>query len=189
MKSQAVPLAQQEPIVKKIVSRLRDKSSNVRRYVLHLLGAFLNANPFAAKVSQSIDWVFKILILSFFQLPLEELTSQYEAEMIKMEEMKPGSNLDEAEGENYEDSILENSWMEKVPEVLKILHKVFKEEDSDSEEFEDALEDMDVGSDPFEDLNQGVSLVGEALEKGKTEKAINTLRAVMEKFPEAEVFE
>ena len=45
-----VPLSRQRAVLRLAVGRLRDTSSNVRRAALQLVTAFLQANPFAAKV-------------------------------------------------------------------------------------------------------------------------------------------
>ncbi|XP_063220920.1 condensin complex subunit 1 [Bacillus rossius redtenbacheri] len=48
----AVPIACQGPLLTAVTSRLHDKSSNVKKYAVQLLTAFMESNPFAARLSQ-----------------------------------------------------------------------------------------------------------------------------------------
>eukprot|EP00118_Oscarella_pearsei_P020156 m.217644 g.217644 ORF g.217644 m.217644 type:complete len:1269 (+) comp39883_c1_seq40:407-4213(+) len=50
-KKQAIPLSVQQRLVPKVVDRLQDKSSNVRKYSIQFLTVFLCSNPFSNKLS------------------------------------------------------------------------------------------------------------------------------------------
>ena len=51
---QALPLPRQHELLKLVIGRLNDKSSQVRKYAIQLISALLRTNPFAAKV-RTID--------------------------------------------------------------------------------------------------------------------------------------
>lgn len=46
----SIPLSRQGRVLKLVVGRLHDKSCNVKKNAMHLVTAFLEGNPFAAKV-------------------------------------------------------------------------------------------------------------------------------------------
>ena len=53
---QALPLPRQHQLLKLVIGRLEDKSSQVRRYAVQLLTAMLRSNPFAGKVSRFVKF-------------------------------------------------------------------------------------------------------------------------------------
>ena len=69
--SKTIPLNRQYQLLKLVVGRLQDRSSNVRKQAIQLLTALLEFNPFNAT------------------LPVEELKEQYEQEKQKLDGMKP----------------------------------------------------------------------------------------------------
>lgn len=75
IEGQAVPLSQHQQILKKVVGRLRDKSSNVRKFALHLLAAFLKANPFAAKVKEKLFsyYIYYCFFFKYIYLLVDKL--------------------------------------------------------------------------------------------------------------------
>lgn len=82
----AVPLRHQGAVLSRAVGRLSDKSSNVRKASLQLLTAFLQMNPFAAK------------------LPVAELESQYLAERQKLEALGGKEDVEERGKHDEDDS-------------------------------------------------------------------------------------
>ena len=66
-----IPLNRQYALLRLVVDRLQDRSSNVRKQAIQLLTALLQFNPFNAT------------------LPVEELKEQYELEKKKLDEMNP----------------------------------------------------------------------------------------------------
>ena len=70
-KDKHIPLNRQYDVLKLVVGRLQDKSTNVRKQAIQLLTSLLQFNPFNAT------------------LPVEELKEQYDVELKKLEEMQP----------------------------------------------------------------------------------------------------
>ena len=69
--NKTIPLNRQYALLKLVVGRLQDRSSNVRKQAIQLLTALLQFNPFNAT------------------LPVEELKEQYEVEKQKLDALKP----------------------------------------------------------------------------------------------------
>nr|XP_045604996.1 condensin complex subunit 1-like [Procambarus clarkii] len=160
----AVPLRRQHRILKLVLGRLQDKSSIVRKNAVQLLTAFVKGNPFAAK------------------LPLEELQSQYEIELKKLQEMSPGIILESSDKKNtpVEKMVTTNElWNAMLPEVVDSIREIINEDGSD-----------DDGEDTLEDgvsLNDAVSDVAEALKSSKIRRAVKLLEAAFELFSGAEI--
>lgn len=77
--SKAIPLNRQIKLLKLVVGRLKDRSSNVRKQAVLLLTTLLQNNPYNSS------------------LPVEDLKEQFEKENATLENMKPKENLQEAE--------------------------------------------------------------------------------------------
>ena len=69
--AKAIPLTRQYKLLKLVVGRLQDKSSNVRKQAVQLLTGLLQCNPYNAT------------------LPVEELKESYKRELEKLSSMKP----------------------------------------------------------------------------------------------------
>lgn len=164
IREKAVPLSRQHDVLKLVLGRLWDKSSLVRKNAIQLLTAFVNSNPFAAK------------------LPLEELESQCALELKKLQELSPNIDIDSLGKEEAcadENTSPRAAWIAIVPDVIKAVQEVL-EDSMECDEEEDTL-DEEI------DLSNAVKEVAEALSSNKLYRAVKLLQEVFEKFSGAEV--
>lgn len=100
----SVPLAWQHKVLQKAVERLEDKGSLVRKNSIILIKAFLERNPFAAKLS------------------LAELTQQLEKAMEKLQELREQMIAQEKTNAdaNEELSAMEKEVCEAISEMVKV---------------------------------------------------------------------
>ena len=96
--AKTIPLTRQYQLLKLVVGRLQDRSSNVRKQSIQLLTALLQFNPFNAT------------------LPVEELKDQYEQEKQKLDAMKP-PDKEKEQAEKLK------QWIEIEKELLTHLEK------------------------------------------------------------------
>lgn len=75
--SKAIPLSRQHRLLKIVVGRLKDRSSNVRKQAVQLLTMLLQCNPYNSA------------------LPVEEFKERYEKEKAALDEMLPKDNSSE----------------------------------------------------------------------------------------------
>lgn len=75
--AKAIPLSRQHKLLKIIVGRLKDRSSNVRKQAVQLLTMLLQCNPYNSA------------------LPVEEFRERYEQEKAILEKMLPKDNSEE----------------------------------------------------------------------------------------------
>ncbi|KAK4295273.1 hypothetical protein Pmani_032152 [Petrolisthes manimaculis] len=158
----AVPLSRQQRVLNLVLGRLQDKSLVVRKNAVQLLTAFIKGNPFAAK------------------LPLEELESQFETELKKLQEMAPGIEFNE-DGDLEMPKDKDNDPSEMWKSVLvKVVDAVLKEASDGEGEVTGIQGDVE--------LNDVVTSVAEVLMAGKYKKAVKLLEAALETFGDAEIF-
>lgn len=100
----SVPLAWQHKVLQKAVERLEDKGSLVRKNSIILIKAFLERNPFAAKLS------------------LAELTQQSEKAMEKLQELREQMIAQEKTNAdaNEELSAMEKEVCDAISEMVKV---------------------------------------------------------------------
>lgn len=109
----SVPLAWQHKVLKTAVERLEDKGSLVRKNSIILIKAFLERNPFAAKLS------------------LAELTEQSEKAVEKLQELREQMIAQEKTNAdaNEELNAMEKEICEAISEMVKVgefsLHIIF----------------------------------------------------------------
>ncbi len=75
--AKAIPLNRQNRLLKLVVGRLRDRSSNVRKQAVQLLTFLLQCNPYNSS------------------LPVEDIREQYEKEKVTLQEMLPKDKSEE----------------------------------------------------------------------------------------------
>ncbi|MPC33169.1 Condensin complex subunit 1 [Portunus trituberculatus] len=164
IREKAVPLSRQHDVLKMVLGRLWDKSSVVRKNAIQLLTAFVNSNPFAAK------------------LPLEELESQCALELKKLQELSPDIDVDSLGKEEPiadENTSSRAAWVAILPDVIKTVQEVL-EDSMECNEEEDSIDEES-------DLSNAVKEVAEALSSNKLYRAVKLLQDVFEKFSGAEV--
>ena len=97
----ALPLPRRQSVVDLVVGRLQDKSSSVRKYAIQVVTALLRNNPFGEKVDKVTSWLptCSQLWMIWFQLSVEDLKSNCEAEVRKLEELKRTSEQETPGGD------------------------------------------------------------------------------------------
>uniref|UniRef100_A0A1B0AGG3 Condensin complex subunit 1 n=1 Tax=Glossina pallidipes TaxID=7398 RepID=A0A1B0AGG3_GLOPL len=115
---QAVPLSFQLKVLCAAVERLEDKTCSVRKQAVQLIKAFLERNPFSAK------------------LTLVELQKKYNEEVEKMEKL---SALLAAERKQAEE--LEEKWNLVIPKMLPFIEDIVKQT-QDPPETQETYEDL-----------------------------------------------
>nr|CAD7196369.1 unnamed protein product [Timema douglasi] len=155
----AIPIAWHGPLLTCVVDRLHDKSSNVKKFAVQVLTAFLEGNPFAAK------------------LGLKELEAQFELEQANLKKLREDHGVIEEEEEEAEVNRvatvfqkMESKFRTAVQELLQSEENI----DSDSEDSESSDSSLaDI-------LEQVKSL----LNNGKFIEAVKLLRKAEKQFPE-----
>nr|CAD7570118.1 unnamed protein product [Timema californicum] len=155
----AIPIAWHGPLLTCVVDRLHDKSSNVKKFAVQVLTAFLEGNPFAAK------------------LGLKELEAQFELEQANLKKLREDHGVIEEEEEEAEVNIvatvfqkMESKFRTAVQELLQSEENI----DSDSEDSESSDSSLaDI-------LEQVKSL----LNNGKFIEAVKLLRKAEKQFPQ-----
>ncbi|KAJ9587397.1 hypothetical protein L9F63_019072, partial [Diploptera punctata] len=102
----SIPLSRQSQILKLVVGRLHDKSSNVKKNALQLVTAFLEGNPFAAKLS------------------LEELKEQLAKEINKLKNLEGRSGSEEERRKQITEHGREQAWIECEPEIADVIKNI-----------------------------------------------------------------
>ena len=110
--SKAIPLSRQQSLLRLVIGRLQDKSSNVRKQAVQLLTALLQCNPFTTS------------------MPVEEFKSQLEKEKLKLIALT-GKNGEEGSRDSEEE------WQEMELQLQKFFGK-----DSNREEDEEEKEEV-----------------------------------------------
>ena len=103
--SKAIPLNRQLKLLKLIVGRLRDRSSNVRKQAVQLLTHLLQNNPYNSS------------------LPAEEIREQYEKEKAALDELLP-KDMDAEEAQKVAEEKAKQ-WAE-IEKELKVRKKFVK---------------------------------------------------------------
>lgn len=104
---QAVPLCFQLKVLSGAVERLEDKTSSVRKHAVELIKAFLERNPFSAK------------------LTFDDLRMKHAEEVLKMEKL---SQLLEREREKAKN--LEEQWVEIMSSIMPFVEEIIKNVDT-----------------------------------------------------------
>ncbi|XP_069703056.1 condensin complex subunit 1 [Periplaneta americana] len=107
-REKSIPLSRQSQVLKLVVGRLQDKSSNVKKNAIHLVTTFLEGNPFAAK------------------LTLQELQSQLQAEKATLETLKGKSGSEEERRKHLTEHGRQKAWLEREAEITKVIEDVLK---------------------------------------------------------------
>ncbi|XP_076315224.1 condensin complex subunit 1-like isoform X2 [Tachypleus tridentatus] len=158
----AVPLPRQDNLLDLIIGRLHDKASSVRKYAIQFLTAFLQGNPFAAK------------------LTLEELQANYEKEAEKLKMMMPDEPVEESDIGGIEGG-LDGKWEVMSKDLLAVIREMSETNNEDNtEEYEEA-DDSILISEVFRKVHQ-------LLDEGQFRKAISTTRQAMKLFPDHQLF-
>nr|CAD7396941.1 unnamed protein product [Timema poppensis] len=155
----AIPIAWHGPLLTCVVDRLHDKSSNVKKFAVQVLTAFLEGNPFAAK------------------LGLKELEAQFELEQANLKKLREDHGVIEEEEEEAEVNRvatvfqkMESKFRTAVQELLQSEENI-NSDSEDSESSDSSLADI---------LEQVKSL----LNNGKFIEAVKLLRKAEKQFPE-----
>ncbi|KAJ4439539.1 hypothetical protein ANN_07663 [Periplaneta americana] len=112
-REKSIPLSRQSQVLKLVVGRLQDKSSNVKKNAIHLVTTFLEGNPFAAK------------------LTLQELQSQLQAEKATLETLKGKSGSEEERRKHLTEHGRQKAWLEREAEIIKVIEDVLKQENTE----------------------------------------------------------
>ncbi|XP_052761140.1 condensin complex subunit 1-like isoform X1 [Mya arenaria] len=110
VEQKCLPLPHQENLLKLVIGRLEDKSSQVRKYAIQLITTLLKNNPFAAKLSP------------------EELEVSYQKEVEKLHEMAPDD-----EEEDRHDAFkaeAEAEWLALETELRPLIEEQEEEEEN-----------------------------------------------------------
>ncbi|KAM7345451.1 CAP-D2 condensin subunit [Cochliomyia hominivorax] len=107
---QAVPLSFQLKVLCEAVDRLDDKTSSVRKHAVQLIKAFLERNPYSAK------------------LTLAELLQKHDEEVQKMEKLTELLGEERKKAEE-----LEEKWNLVIPEILPFVEESVKEHNAPPE--------------------------------------------------------
>lgn len=112
--AKAIPLNRQQRLLKLVMGRLHDKSSNVRKQAVQLLTALLQCNPYRAS------------------MPVEELKEELEKEAKKLRQLT---------GETEEDVALKNlqSWEDNQEDVMNAIDEILESSNSEQEHESEAL--------------------------------------------------
>ncbi|PSN48611.1 hypothetical protein C0J52_18669 [Blattella germanica] len=97
-------------VLKLVVGRLQDKSSNVKKNALQLVTTFLEGNPFAAK------------------LKLEELEAQHKKEAQKLETLEGRSGTEIERQREVTEAGREQAWLEREVDIAKTIEEILKTE-------------------------------------------------------------
>uniref|UniRef100_A0A1I8PTP0 Condensin complex subunit 1 n=1 Tax=Stomoxys calcitrans TaxID=35570 RepID=A0A1I8PTP0_STOCA len=101
---QAVPLSFQLKVLSEAVERLEDRTSSVRKHAVQLIKAFLERNPFSAK------------------LTLDELQKKHDEEVEKMEKLTELLAEERKKAEEIEDK-----WNLVIPDIFPFVEESLKE--------------------------------------------------------------
>ncbi|XP_022241936.1 condensin complex subunit 1-like [Limulus polyphemus] len=155
----AVPLPRQDNLLHLITGRLHDKASSVRKYAIQFLTAFLQGNPFAAK------------------LTLEELQANYEKEAEKLKMMMPDEPVEETDigGD------LDSKWEGMSQDLLAVI-----QETNETNNEEDTDEDGETDDSVL--ISQVFTKIRQLLDDGHYRKAVCTTRQAMKLFPDHQLF-
>lgn len=115
---QAVPLSFQLKVLCEAVDRLDDKTSSVRKHAVQLIKAFLERNPYSAK------------------LTLAELLQKHEEEVQKMEKLTELLGEERKKAEE-----LEEQWNLVIPEILPFVEESIRE-NNEPPETQENYEDL-----------------------------------------------
>uniref|UniRef100_A0A1I8MCN6 Condensin complex subunit 1 n=1 Tax=Musca domestica TaxID=7370 RepID=A0A1I8MCN6_MUSDO len=107
---QAVPLSFQLKVLSEAVERLEDRTSSVRKHAVQLIKAFLERNPFSAK------------------LTLEELQKKHNEEVEKMEKLTETLAEERKKAEE-----IEEKWTLVIPDILPFVEESLKENNEPTE--------------------------------------------------------
>ncbi|XP_067659519.1 condensin complex subunit 1-like [Haliotis asinina] len=153
-----LPLPRQEHLVTKVIGRLQDKSSQVRRYAIQLMTALLKYNPFAAK------------------LPMEKLELNHQKEVEKLAAMKPVEHLPQP----IPDDVLEGFEREWLAVEEKLLAALDEDNSQDTQD-EDSQEDISQ-----EDITVASQLtrIYHLLLEGRYLSAVKVLSATQQQWPD-----
>ncbi|XP_059092288.1 condensin complex subunit 1-like isoform X2 [Tigriopus californicus] len=112
--AKAIPLNRQQRLLKLVMGRLHDKSSNVRKQAVQLLTALLQCNPYRAS------------------MPVEELKEELEKETSKLRQLT---------GEPEEDMALKNlqMWEDNQEDVMNAIDEIAESPESEQEHEGEAL--------------------------------------------------
>ncbi|KAI4480327.1 hypothetical protein M0804_010325 [Polistes exclamans] len=111
----AIPLAIQGKLLSACISRLKDKSANVRKQALQLLRTLLQGNPFAAKLEE------------------EKLFTSVEKEKIKLKEMQVQFANDSERGDIERLEL----WNTLLPDIKEAIKKIIESHNKDNDEDND----------------------------------------------------
>ncbi|XP_021926834.1 condensin complex subunit 1 isoform X2 [Zootermopsis nevadensis] len=129
----SIPLSRQSQVLKLVVGRLHDKSCNVKKNAMHLVTAFLEGNPFAAKLS------------------LKELQSQLQVEMKSLETLKGKSGSEASRRKHVTELKREQMWLDREQEIAKVIEDVLHTGSSEDEPVTQILTQNSL-SESFEEI-------------------------------------
>ncbi|XP_014671209.1 PREDICTED: condensin complex subunit 1-like [Priapulus caudatus] len=158
----AIPLPRQHELLKLVSGRLEDKSSNVRKAAIQLLGAYLKCNPFAAKLS------------------LGELEERLKKETNKLKEILPETDAEENKEGNQLLSEAKERWNAMEERVLEAAAQVLTCNDSMEQELPQDAQ-FAIADDDSEDTVIG--RICSLLNEEKFEEAVKLLQAAADAFP------
>ncbi|XP_076451927.1 condensin complex subunit 1-like isoform X3 [Babylonia areolata] len=159
-----LPLPRQETLVRLVLGRLQDVSSQVRRYAIQLLTAVLKCNPFAAKLS------------------VEELLVSYEKEEARLKEMMPDDSISASVSAERSSEELEEEWQRILPMVTEALAAA-DDEDSGNDDAEGSTAFAEDDTCPSV-LDRVYTLVVEE----QYSSALFLLKAAYTAWPDSDVF-
>ncbi|KAF7403509.1 hypothetical protein HZH68_006303 [Vespula germanica] len=128
----AIPLAIQGKLLSACISRLQDKSANVRKQALQLLRTLLQSNPFAAKLEEI------------------EFSKSVEREKIKLKELQTlfASNSARGDSERLE------LWNTLLPDINKAIKKIIESHNENREDGKETTNDDIDPNSAFEKIRQ-----------------------------------
>ncbi|XP_046579520.1 LOW QUALITY PROTEIN: condensin complex subunit 1-like [Haliotis rubra] len=154
-----LPLPRQEHLVAKVIGRLQDKSSQVRRYAIQLMTALLKCNPFAAK------------------LPMEKLELNHQKEVEKLAAMKPAEHLPQP----IPDDVLqgfEREWLAVEEKLLAALDEDNSQEDTQDEDSQEDISQEDIT------VASQLTRIYHLLLEGRYLSAVKVLSATQQQWPD-----
>ncbi|XP_071110071.1 condensin complex subunit 1-like [Haliotis cracherodii] len=154
-----LPLPRQEHLVAKVIGRLQDKSSQVRKYAIQLMTALLKCNPFAAK------------------LPIEKLELNHQKEVEKLAEMKPA----EQQPPPIPDDVLhgfEREWLAVEQKLLAALDEDNSQEDTQDEDSQEDISQEDIT------IASQLTRIYHLLLEGRYLSAVKVLSATQQQWPD-----
>ncbi|XP_035722862.1 condensin complex subunit 1-like [Vespa mandarinia] len=128
----AIPLAMQGKLLNGCISRLQDKSANVRKQALQLLRTLLQSNPFAAKLEEI------------------EFSKSVEREKIKLKELQTlfACNSEPGDIERLE------LWNTLLPDIKEAIKEIIESDDENRENDKEKTDDDVDPSLAFEKIRQ-----------------------------------